>query len=539
VHADPVTPSARPRARFRPLALLAAAIVCLPAAILAGPGGSVDVLFAVGASLAGAAAVTAHVFGAPATVQIRERVGLTLVAVALVLFVALVARSRLPASDFFGLGAALSVSMAVIRRDAARWTGQIATVVSLAVLLAADLPDRGGFETAIGILGPTVLLLAVTVLASVLAGDLELARRRDAAERQRAELRADLLASVRALARAVPGEAIEATVDALRGLGFDAAAAALLEGDQLVPRQVAGLNWIAPLETTQGHWPRVLAGDRTVVVADYRSDPNALRGVDLGTVLLTPLRVDGRPHGMLVAGRARSQPPGDDDIETVDVLAAHLGAALATERSEANQAVLLARLRDIDGMRAGFVARVSEDLRDPLTVVRGVAQTLTHHVDRVPDDQRVLLLERLAYQALGLAGALEALLDFSRLPGPGGGADPVAVDIAELLAPALTGSNVEVEMAERSVVVVDIGLARRAIQLLRRADLDLTAGIRVGRREAEATVDLVLRDVGGFEGDVARTLAEQLLVAAGARSERTSAGLCLLLPRVQRGAETA
>lgn len=200
-----------------------------------------------------------------------------------------------------------------------------------------------------------------------------------------------------------------------------------------------------------------------------------------------------------------------------------------------NQAALLGRLRDLDALRAAFADRVSEDLRDPLTVVRGVAQTLAVHSERLPEDQRRKLLGRLTTQADDLGGTLEALLDFSRVQVRRGDPQPEPVDLLELLAPPLAGTGVEVHVSGRPVVVVDRELAQRALELLRRGSIDLRAGLTVDEHDGVVTVDVHLRELDALQGGFARTLAEQLLVAAGAGAVQLPDGLRLLLPSAPVG----
>ncbi|MEX1178172.1 MAG: histidine kinase dimerization/phospho-acceptor domain-containing protein, partial [Nitriliruptor sp.] len=196
---------------------------------------------------------------------------------------------------------------------------------------------------------------------------------------------------------------------------------------------------------------------------------------------------------------------------------------------------LLARLQELDRLRGDFVDRVSEDLRDPLTVVRGVAQTLAMHGDRLPDEQRVVMLERLTIQSRELSSTLESLLDFSRAQVGRIDPRPEPTDLLELLSVPLAGSKIEVRVEGRPVVIVDRELVRRAVELLRRATLDTPRGLEVRRRGSTVTVDVQLVEVSGLQGGFARTLAEQLLVAGGASSERLPDGLRLILPLAPDG----
>jgi K+-sensing histidine kinase KdpD len=521
-------PGAPPRARFRPLLVVTACALCLPAVVLAGPGGEPDrpvLVVMVGLVVA---AVVGRVAGSRGSSRRREVIGVAIiVAVALALVFAS-ARSSLLGPAWLGMLAAASVSMATIRRTSTRLSAQGLLVVGATVVLATEEPELLTSAGVVAVAGPMALLIAIAGLASALAGDLERARRRELATRRAAERRAELLEAVRQLSAAGRGEVIGVTIEALRTLGFPVAAVLLVEGDRLVPRRVDGVP--AHPDFGAGISGHALETGATVVSPDYAGDPLRLPGLSLGAAVATPVRADGRTLGVLTVGLFEAGEIPVGDVEVVEVLAAHLGGALVTERILDNQAALLGRLRDLDVLRRSFVDRVSEDLRDPLTVVRGVAQTLETHGERLPETQRRALLGRMTSQALDLKRTLEAMLDFSRVQVGRVEPRPEPIDLLELLAPALAGTGIDVHVDGRPVVVVDRELVRQAVELLRRASLDVDAGLSVDRRDGVVTVDVHLRDLAALQGGFARTLAEQLLVAAGAASEELPDGLRLLLP---------
>jgi hypothetical protein len=518
----------RHRARFRPLLVLLACLVCLPAALLAGPGGRADLPMLAAIVVLCAGAIVGRSAGADADARRRELIGVTIISATGFTLLVLAARSTLPGPAWLGVVAAASVSMASIRRASTRTTVQVVLLAGTGLVLAAELPELTSTAGLVALAGPLTLLVAVTGLASALAADLEAARQREVATRRAAERRAELLEAVRQVTAAGDGEAIDVTVEALKELGFPVAAVLLVEEDGLRPRRIDGL---APRpDFGQGVSGHALATGRTVVAPDYRNDELRLPGLDLGAVVATPIVADGRSFGVVTVGLPDPGAPPMGDVEVVETLSAHLGGALSMRRVVDNQTALLARLRDLDALRSGFVDRVSEDLRDPLTVVRGVAQTLAAHGERLPTEQRSDLLGRLTVQADDLGGTLEALLDFSRVHVGRGDPEPRPTDLLELLGPPLAGTGVEVHVEGRPVVVVDPELAQRAIELLRRGAIDLTPGLAVTRVGDAVAVDVHLRDLDALQGGFARTLAEQLLVAAGAGAEPLTDGLRLVLP---------
>jgi K+-sensing histidine kinase KdpD len=502
--------------------------VSAPAAWFAGPGGEPDrVLLALMGLSALAAVPLADLSGRLDAVR-RERVAVGVIAVTTLLVIAAAARSTVAGTAWVAAFAAVGVGMTTIRDGRTRSVAQTVAVVALAALLAGDHPAPTSVEGLTEVVGPLVLLIVVAGLSSALADDLGLARRRELATRRAAERRAELLEAVRDLGRAGPGQAIDVTVDALLDLGFPVAAVLLVDGDRLRPVRVEGMASRGDFDAgVSGH---ALVTGRTVVTGNYQADALRLPGVELGAAVATPIQADGRTLGVMAVGLAEAGTPPLGDVEVVEVLAAHLGGALATERVVENQRDLLRRLRALDALRAGFVDRVSEDLRDPLTVVRGVAQTLAAFEARLPEEQRRVLLERLTAQATDLGGTLEALLDFSRINVGRAEPEPEPCDAVELLAPALTGTGVTLDVAGRPVVVVDRELVRRAVELLRRATIDVDRGLTLRPVGDDLALDVHLQVTDGLQGGFALALAAQLLVAAGARSQALPDGLRVLLP---------
>jgi K+-sensing histidine kinase KdpD len=519
---------ARHGARFSPRMVFLACLVCLPAAVFAGPGGRPDPATLILMALLAFAAVRLAAVSAEVDAARREWIAVAVIVATALLIVSVAARSSVPSSAWLGVFAAATVGMTTIRDARVRLATQTLVVVSAAALLAGDHPVPSGVAGVTEVVGPLALVIVIAGLSSALADDLGLARRRELATRRAAERRAELLEAVRELSGAGPGRAIDITVEALQGLGFPLAAVLLIEEDGLRARRVAGVPHRD--DFGEGLSEHALNTGRTVVSGDYRNDELRLPGLDLGAVVATPIQAEGRSLGVLTVGLHEVGSPPLGDVEVVEVLAAHLGGALATERVVQNQSALLARLRDLDGLRASFVDRVSEDLRDPLTVVRGVAQTLAAYGHRLPDEQRRVLLDRLTVQASDLGATLEALLDFSRVHGGRADPHPERCDVVELLAPALSGTGAELHLTGRPVVFVDRELVRRAFELLRRGSIDLDDGLEVRRDSGRLLVDVRLRQLDALRGGFARALAEQLLVAAGAHSERLPDGLRLLLP---------
>lgn len=87
-------------------------------------------------------------------------------------------------------------------------------------------------------------------------------------------------------------------------------------------------------------------------------------------------------------------------------------------------------LRRLEGVRRDFVANASHELKTPLTVIRGLAETLRD--DDLPPDLRRRFTQRLQSNAERLQAILEDLLDLSRIESGGWKVEPEPLELAQV-----------------------------------------------------------------------------------------------------------
>jgi signal transduction histidine kinase len=103
----------------------------------------------------------------------------------------------------------------------------------------------------------------------------------------------------------------------------------------------------------------------------------------------------------------RDEPLTTDEIEALELLAAHAGAALHT-------AEVFTSEKQLEAAKDLFLATASHELRTPLTVLRGFAETLLNHWDALDDPGRRDLVQTILARTEGMTGLVEQILLGSR-----------------------------------------------------------------------------------------------------------------------------
>lgn len=382
-------------------------------------------------------------------------------------------------------------------------------VLIAATTLAAVLAGLGPVQT--GFLGGMLVLIALA--ATTFASDLRQRTEDDRAAREAAERRVELLKIVRALPELEFKEAAQVTSEALRSLGFDGAGVALARSGRLVPVALEGIPPLDRLTRLEdGLAGRAVLEGRTVSLADYRRSPARLAGRDeIRAVIAAPVYEQGQPSGVVMGVRHTAGEPPEADIEILEVMAAHLGAVLSTHQQLHNQRTLLARMDRLDAMRTAFAQEVSDELRDPLTLITGVGHTVLTHGDDLPAEDRQLLLDRMCTKAEELQGIIDALLDFSRFHSERRAPMVQRVTLGELFGPLSARVRFDDAVTVDIEVEVDVALARHAAELLlgeRRGRIIVTAD--------EHEVVLVFHlDTQDREGLLQSLVAQTVLEAGG------------------------
>ncbi|MEX2549576.1 MAG: histidine kinase dimerization/phospho-acceptor domain-containing protein [Nitriliruptoraceae bacterium] len=508
------------RARFQPLLLSVAALTLLPLVLQLEPRRWLL------AYLAGAVVISVGTWWwdrvRPLRAIHRELASFVLIIIAVVGLVLLLLAGASPyALHLLLIFGALGATMAVVPD---RWIAALFQGAAVLILLSAlILADLGWLEVILVL----VQVLALLFLLDTFAQQLFRSRYQEIAARRAAERRSDLLEVVRRLPRSSPEGSAHAATTALRMLAFDAAGVFQVDGDQIAP---LALDDIDPPQT----WPerarslvwRAISEGRTIVGEDEEPLlPGGGEGGPLHTFAVAPIRMHGAPAGALLGARREPVRPSEAELEIAEVMAAHLGGVLAARASVRHQRELLERASQLDRMGKGLLEAVSEEVRDPLTIIRGAAQLLRANAEHFDAQQREVLLSRLRHESDDLRLVIDTILDFTRYHDRRVDPERGAVRPERLVAHLGGDVSLDVGGGEDPTIYVeaDLELARPALELLLascRVPGDVPPVIRVTwERTADQVVVTFPDRTVGARGGVLVSLAVQMLVAAGGQPE--------------------
>ena len=203
------------------------------------------------------------------------------------------------------------------------------------------------------------------------------------------------------------------------------------------------------------------------------------------------------------------------------------------------------RLRALDEMKNTFLEAVSHDLRTPLTAILGSALTLEQSQLRIPQDDALDLVRRIATNARKLERLLGDLLDLDRLQRGIVSPQRRPIDLAELVRRGVDETEnpgdrrIEVD-AEEVTVSVDAAKVERILENLLSNALRHTpahAAIWVRARVEEDGVSIVVEDEGpGVPDDHKLAIFEAFRQAPGSSSGH-SPGVGIGLSLVKRFAQ--
>ena len=188
-----------------------------------------------------------------------------------------------------------------------------------------------------------------------------------------------------------------------------------------------------PAPAGAGLGGRVLQQNRTVVIDDYEHWSGQIadrRGIR--AVVGVPIRCFGEPIGVLCGSLSTPGEIQTEDVETVEVMALHAGAAAENVRLFEQEVELVDRLIELDQLRNDLLSNVSHELRTPLQAIAGMGETLAERGEHLEASSQKLLVERINANASRLRDRIETLLTYSRFESGQTEPDRRTFDLSEL-----------------------------------------------------------------------------------------------------------
>jgi signal transduction histidine kinase len=216
----------------------------------------------------------------------------------------------------------------------------------------------------------------------------------------------------------------------------------------------------------------------------------------------------------------------------------------------------ITRLKEADEAKTLFLATASHELKTPVTVIAGFAETILRFPD-MPDERRAEAVEAIRRRALELSAIVDRLLLSSKIEGGRVTVDVHPVDVRPLLAEAAnaiqdgSGRHVILQISQRRLVAVADALALRTVfeHLLDNAVKYSDGGpVVVGARAEGGSVAISVSDIGiGMDEEQARQCFDKFWQAESTDVRRfggTGIGLYIVSSMVEAmggeiGVETA
>jgi signal transduction histidine kinase len=187
-------------------------------------------------------------------------------------------------------------------------------------------------------------------------------------------------------------------------------------------------NMLAGETTTDVHErtlraARRLTGGVAAIVLDREHEVVAWDGVDLDHAerLARKVRDEGETATLFAVDRiiVKAGPAspffGADERRLLETLSAF--AELAEERADllSRERDANERLRQLDQLKTEFVAMVAHDLRSPMSVISGFADTIHDRWDDLPDTDKLAYLRLISRNTRSLAEFVEDVLQVARM----------------------------------------------------------------------------------------------------------------------------
>jgi signal transduction histidine kinase len=211
----------------------------------------------------------------------------------------------------------------------------------------------------------------------------------------------------------------------------------------------------------------LVTADRSLVADDARSHPGfqspdlaaAVAGLDMVSLLVSPIATPAGVIGVVVLSRAVRRPFDHHEIGVVESVAWSLGRAVQSRVLQRQQDAVVERLELLDRSKSDFVASVSHELRTPLTSITGYVEMLLDGDGGPVSDGQREMLDIIGRNTGRLQTLIEDLLTIGKIESGALTRDVGEIEVGSLL------RSIEAAMAP--------AVAAAGLRLLMPADDDL------------------------------------------------------------------
>ncbi|GIF43951.1 ATP-binding protein [Actinoplanes xinjiangensis] len=205
------------------------------------------------------------------------------------------------------------------------------------------------------------------------------------------------------------------------------------------------------LEPGVGLPGRVYADGRALWIPDLRADTGSIRSraaarIGLRVAVGVPLCTGRHMLGALCVYGDRAEDPEDTLLALLNGLAAQVGQYVLRRRAE-ELAIELAHTKD------EFLAMVTHELRNPLSVITGTAALLDDELDDLTREEQRQYLQILLRNAERLSIMADDLLDLARLESGHLAITPAPTDLTAIIEQAVEAAAATVEDKQLTVTV--------------------------------------------------------------------------------------
>jgi signal transduction histidine kinase len=291
-----------------------------------------------------------------------------------------------------------------------------------------------------------------------------------------------------------------------------------------------------------------LAKRRPVVVDDIASDPRYARFRDevlaLGfrSAIILPLLSGEEPLGTLNVYFDEAAAVGRSDLDLLTGYAEQISLVIIRGLADEEEREAARRIREADRLKSSFLASVTHELRTPLTAALGLVHVIRSSWDRLADEQRLDVLERISANGERLAHLIDRLLDLSRLEAGGVSVEPEPCNLADevdrlmhRLSPLLAEHMTQIDVPRDLTVLLDHSAFEHVLSnLLSNAVKFSPSGsvIRVGAtRNSSAAVVSVSDEGRGVDPSDHERIFQRFIQANDKEEREGGAGIGLSLVR--------